>query len=1292
MATLLLQAAGTAIGGFLGGPIGGAIGSALGAAAGSLIDASLLGAVTAKSTRGPRLNTLGGITSTEGAPVPRVYGRARIGGQMIWATRFQEVAQKSRAKGAAGKGGGGTSVTNYSYYANFAVGLCEGPIASVRRVWADGKELDLTLISMRVYHGDEAQMPDPLIVAKEGQGNAPAYRGLAYVVFERLLLTKFGNRAPQLTFEVVRPVAGLASMIRGVDIIPGASEFAYAPKAFTSQLAPGVSRSENRHQLTHASDWLASIDALQELCPNLTSVALVVAWFGNDLRAGQCKITPRVEVNSKTVLGGDWQVAGLARSTALAVSLVNGVPAYGGTPTDAAVVAAIQDLRARGLKVVFYPFVMMDVPGSNALPDPWTGNAGQPAYPWRGRITCEPAPGRAGSPDGTAAAGAQVAGFFGSSAPGAGEWSFRRFILYYAALCATAGGVDAFLVGSEMAALTRVRSGSGLYPAAVALAQLASDVKAIAGAGTKVSYAADWTEYGAHVLAGGAEVRFPLDVVWGAAAVDFVGLDVYWPLSDWRDGASHLDLAEAASVYDRAYLARRVSAGEGFDFYYADAAARLAQARTPIADGAYGKPWVFRQKDLVGWWSNRHFERVGGVELASPTAWLAKSKPIWLVETGCPAVDRGANAPNVFPDPKSSESALPYFSRGGRDDLIQMRALEAVLTHFDPVQPGYVAGSNPVSPVYGGLMVDPARTHVWAWDARPFPAFPDQTAVWADVGNWDTGHWLNGRLEGVQLDRLVQELLSDVPGRVSSVALSPIEGFLDGYVVDKVMSARGAIEPLSALFGFDALVQAGSVRLAGRSGRAVMTLGDGDLVPNKEGKLLHLSRSEETQLPRELAVTFGDSERAYRSATALSRRLAGYSKREAQAELAVMMRRAEVQRLADVWLQDLWVARETADFALRPHLTQLEISDVVTLNVAGAAQLFRIERITDGTARSVSARAVEPAVYDRQAARLARLSVPSPRIPGPARVLVLDLAIARAEPAVLQYLALASDPWPGSLAVWRAAATGTYDLLSLAPWPALIGDTLNVLPPAPAGRWDRATVLQLRLNTGALASVSDIEVLAGKNAMAILGADGNWEICGFGRAELIAERTYALSRLIRGLGGDETLAARAVPAGAPVVLLDDALVALASGLSGLGLTQAYRAGPADRDIADPLMVPFSAQATAKALAPYAPVRAKARRGSGGVMISFVRRGRRDADAWEPVDIPLGEDREAYEIEIRRAGVVKRVLATSSPQALYASADEISDFGQAQTLLDLRVYQLSATVGRGFPLVAIVAIA
>ena len=1280
MATLVLQTAGAAAGEFFGGPIGALVGRAIGGAVGGVIDARLLGSLGG-DRRGPRLSTMNGVSSTEGAAVPRIYGRARVGGQLIWATRFLEVGRKTSASSG---GKGGPKVTNYSYYANVAFGLCEGPAALVRRVWADGREIDITSYTTRFHPGDEMQATDPLIVAKEGAANAPAYRGLAYIVFEMLPLADFGNRIPQLTFEVVRPIAGLASMVRAVDIIPSAGEFAYAPAIVRSTAAPGVSAIENRHQLTRVTDWLASIDALQAICPNLQSVALVVAWFGDDLRAAHCTIAPRVETPAKNVIGGDWSVAGLSRSGARVVSQIDGRPATGGTPSDANVVAALRDLRKRGLSVTFYPFVMMDIAADNRLPDPSSGAASQPAYPWRGRITCDPAPDAAGSPDATSAAEAQVAAFFGSQNPSGAEWSLRRFVLHCADLCAQAGGVDGFLVGSELVGLTRVRSAPGVYPAATRLASLAADVKARLGAATKVSYAADWTEYGAHVLDGGAQVRFPLDVVWGSPAVDFIGVDAYWPLSDWRDGFDHQDAAVARSVHDRDYLQARVASGEAFDWFYANDADRLAQRRTPITDGAFGKPWIFRQKDLVGWWSNPHVERTGGVELAAPTAWSPQSKPIWLTEIGCPAIDRGANAPNVFPDPKSAQSALPPFSRGGRDDLMQVRALEASLAHFDPAQPG----SNPVSAVYGGPMVDPARIHIWAWDARPFPAFPLLSGVWTDAANWATGHWINGRIEGVGVDRLVSALAREIPDGPLVAATPLVDGFLDGYALDHVVSPRAAIEPLAALFGFDAHVSDGVVAFADRTARAVVTLGDDDLVADKDGALVRLARAQDTDLPHEIAVTFSDGASDYRTARALSRRLQGFSHRVSEAEVACVTHAAEAQRLADKWLQDLWAARETAAFELRPGLAALDVGDAVAFAALGPNRLFRITRIICGLTRTLEARAIEPNVYDHGASTLAPSAtiIAKPAFVGPPQVLVLDLAVADDAPT-LQYIAAFADPWPGAVAVWRTLGGATYTLAGTITRPALVALSTTDFPAGPRGRIDHAASLTIVASSGALQSIADLDMFAGGNRMAIQGADGAWEIFSFGLAELIAPAAYRLSRLQRGLGGEDALAGRVVAAGATVVLLDDAVVPLASGVSTLSAAYAYRVGPASLDYSNEAYVDVAAHVTGKALMPLAPVEPRAARSSAGVTISFMRRGRIDADAWAPVEIPLGEDIEAYAIDILAGGTVKRTLAVSSPSALYAGVDELADFGAPQTMLALRITQLSAAVGRGFPLAA-----
>jgi hypothetical protein len=96
------------------------------------------------------------------------------------------------------------------------------------------------------------------------------------------------------------------------------------------------------------------------------------------------------------------------------------------------------------------------------------------------------------------------------------------------------------------------------------------------------------------------------------------------------------------------------------------------------------------------------------------------------------------------------------------------------------------------------------------------------------------------------------------------------------------------------------------------------------------------------------------------------------------------------------------------------------------------------------------------------------------------------------------------------------------------------------------------------------------------------------------------------------------------------------------------------------------------------------VRLAAARGGSGVTFSWIRRKRGPMPASWDVTVPLGEVSESYEVDVLSGTTVVRTLHASAPNILYATADEIADFGAAQTSLAVRIYQMSATVGRGFP--------
>jgi len=207
MATLVFTALGTA----LGGPLGGALGSLVG----NQLDRAIAGS---PSSQGPRLKELSVTTSSYGTTVPRHYGTMRSAGSIIWSTDLVESSEES------GGGKGRPATATYSYSISFAVALASRPIARLGRIWADGNLLrgaagDLkTGGTLRVYTGHGDQEPDPIIAAQRGEG-CPAFRDLAYCVFEGLQLAEFGNRIPALTFEIVADdgEVTLTSLIEPVD-------------------------------------------------------------------------------------------------------------------------------------------------------------------------------------------------------------------------------------------------------------------------------------------------------------------------------------------------------------------------------------------------------------------------------------------------------------------------------------------------------------------------------------------------------------------------------------------------------------------------------------------------------------------------------------------------------------------------------------------------------------------------------------------------------------------------------------------------------------------------------------------------------------------------------------------------------------------------------------------------------------------------------------------------------------------------------------------------------------------
>ncbi len=1288
MATLLLSAAGAALGAGFGGTVlglsGAVIGRAIGATIGRAIDQRVLGNGSEPVDIG-RIDRLRLTGAGEGGAIGQIWGRMRVGGQVVWATQFTETVRRRRT----GKGAPKPKVNEYSYSVSLAIALCEGEVLRVGRIWADGNEISARDLNLRVYVGSEDQLPDPLIEAVEGAGKAPAYRGLAYVVIEDLELAPYGNRVPQFSFEVVRAAQGplvdpaetLGGAVRGVALIPGTGEYGLATTAVHYSEAPGRNRTANVHSPSGKTDFSTSLDQLSQELPNAGAVSLVVSWFGDDLRCSSCTIRPKVEQTLRDGVGMPWRAGGITRAAALEVPKVAGASIYGGTPADASVIEAIRAMRATGKDVMFYPFILMDQVAGNSLPDPWTGASSQPALPWRGRITLAQAPGRVGTTDRTSDAAAEVASFFGAAEAadftvtgevigysGPADWGFRRFILHYAHLCAVAGGVESFCIGSELRSLTQIRGAADSFPVVTELQRLAADVRGILGSQVKISYAADWSEYFGYHADG--NVYFHLDPLWADPEIDFIGIDNYMPLSDWRDGEDHAD-AQFGSIYNPSYLKANIGGGEGFDWYYDSPEGAVAQRRLPITDGAFGEPWVFRYKDLPSWWSNFHHDRVNGVRATSPTPWVPQSKPIRFTEYGCAAIDKGSNQPNRFIDVKSSESGLPAWSNGRRDDLVQMQYLLATSSYYS------ATANNPKSSSYNGAMVDMDHAYAWAWDARPFPEFPGQSEVWSDGDNYARGHWLNGRASNQPLAAVVQELCH--ASGVESLDVVSLFGLVRGFQQADITTARSSLQPLMLAYGFDAFERDGQLIFRNRTAFVQEQISEEDLVLSSEldGRV-EASRSSDSETSGQVRLGYVDSQSSYELRSVETRFPDDTAVGVSQTELPLALTKSEGLNSVERWLAEARVSRDTIRFALPKSRISIGAGDVVQYD----GHRYRVDRVEQADSQLLDAVRVESGVYLPSDKADETISVRSFTPPVPVLPVFLDLPLLTGQEVPhAPHIAVGADPWPGSVGVWSSSEDAGYELNRLIAASAVIGVTESSLTFHSPGLWDRGAPLRVKLIGGELSSASRTAVLNGANAMAIGdGSGANWEVFQFSNAQVVAPDTYELSDRIRGQLGTDGIMPSVWPAGSTVVLLDLALLQIDLALSSRGLARHYRVGVASRGFEDSNVTHLTEAFDGIGLRPYPIAHLRASDAAGDFLLTWKRRTRVDGDTWQSAEVPLGEDSEAYQIRVIQASAIVAEYTVNQPQFNYTAAMRTGD--AVSGAFDIAVAQLSNSFGPG----------
>jgi hypothetical protein len=1243
MTDIVLPVVGGVTGFLLGGPAGAVLGANIGMTASRMLFPKHT-RVQLPTQEGPRLADLRAQTSTYGNIIPKVYGSMRMAGNVIWATDIKEVRREtttSQTSSGGGKGGGGGSVTTsqtnvtYEYYVTLAIAICEGTIDEVIRVWADSKVLTEDVLSSsqgkyNVHFGDEAQAVDDIIAKYLPAGTIPAYRGTAYVVIEDFPLAEYGNRIPNFTFEVRRSVKFTPSVedkVKDIVIIPGAGEFVYSSAVTSKQ-----------------DGYFAYFGGAFTPSGNKSYVNM----HNYD---GKADMLVAIDQLEKTLPNLEWVavvVTWFATSTdAGACRIIPKVEFHGTTqvlPQDWSV-AGIS--RASAELVLFFD---ADTPTYGGTPSDHTvlqicqelKNRGLNVMlypmifvdqitptlkPWRGRIV--PA-----------------------NATDCNNWftkteGYNAFVMHYANLLS--GEVDAFVIGSELVGMTSFTNAAGSYPAVSQLASLAGSVKA-AMPGTIITYAADWSEY--HSTNG----WFNLDPLWASSNIDVVGIDSYFPITP--------DLPQNQITEET--IIEYWEKGEGWDYYYTDSVNRTGL--TNYTDAKYA--W----KNLEYWWKNTHVN-----PNAVATAWTSKMKPIWFTEFGFPSVDGCANQPNVFYDPSSSESFFPRGSRGRVDFQAQREAVNATLDYLEARR--LETGNANLVP----------RRFLWTWDARPFSFWPDLKGVWQDSILWATGHWVQGKFGNSTLGAVVAELFKAAGLESTDYDVTRLTDTLEGFVLMQPISVRDAVDQLASAFFFDVVESDGILKCVPRGSESVISVPEDDLIPSaKSGvqDVLEINYAQELELPQRVNVTYIDRPFNYDPNTQSSQRQTVKSVDQVTMNLPIVLGATQAKQIADITLYSTWKERVSFSLSLPPQYVRVEPSDVVTVTVSGVAHQMRVIK-TDmerNGMMKISAVAEDVSSYDfyTPPGENSGNLTPPVLVPG-TLVQFVDAPPLPTDTVPNQGLlriGVAPDGinWNGS-AIYRSddggtAGGNTFNLLAGLDGAATFGAIITNLPAGTFETWDNVNTVDVILTSGSLAGVTELAVLNGANA-ALIGE----ELVQFQNAQLIGDKTYRLSKLLRGRQGTEW-AIGTHQEGDRFILLNPALYTTAIANNLIGRQLFYKAVSVGSSLAATDEQAFTY--TGRNLKPFSPVHVKGvRDGTGNLTISWLRRSRVDAEWRDGVDIPLGEESERYEVEIMDGATVKRTIATTSPTASYSAAEQTTDFGSPQSSVAVKVYQISAVAGRGY---------
>ncbi|MDH3376451.1 MAG: phage tail protein, partial [Gammaproteobacteria bacterium] len=552
--------------------------------------------------------------------------------------------------------------------------------------------------------------------------------------------------------------------------------------------------------------------------------------------------------------------------------------------------------------------------------------------------------------------------------------------------------------------------------------------------------------------------------------------------------------------------------------------------------------------------------------------------------------------------------------------------------------------------------------------------------------------------QAITLREIVEDICMDGGLQINEVGATELTETVIGYLIAQKMTRRAAIEGLQGYGLFGGVESDTQITFPLRAGSSVRTLTEDDLVIDEDANLsakpdyFSSRRIEEAELPKEVAITFINPLLHYDQSTIPARRLVTHSENLQGLEMAIAMSSDTAKQKAEILLNTAWAERTTHTFSLAYDNADLNPLDIITVQLDGDVFDMIIERtnLRPHNVIDITAKSTVSATYSNTSTASDPGSPPTDGVlvVSASLLFIADIPLLTDQssgPGIYLFAspALESQTWNGAN-VYRSTDNSNWTDFTSIITPTPTGSVLDDSSAFPSNEFpiiDRVNTLRVMLSSGTLSSITEAELVEGKNA-ALWGR----EVIQYTTATLQGDGSYILSGIVRSRRGTEAFREHAW-VGERFIVLNHPLSRPVTDPGERDTLMYYRVVSIGQKFINGTTIAHTN--TEAGLKPYPPINIEAEwdnPSANDITFSWLERTRVGAQRLPTgTTIQSAEDIEEYEVDIidDAGAVVRSITGLTTPAATYTAAQQTTDFGAVRDWVNIKAYQKSATVGRGF---------